>query len=244
MRIGNITIERKDLRRAKEYAQTVHWPDVIANRRAQKRHPERKIFMIGPNRCATTSFHKFFHFQGLRSLHCREGDMYLAREIRDRMQDHDALRAFLSGWTVYSDFVYLTQTDHFEAHGLYETFSALFPDAYFILNDRDVDSWIASRLNFKDDFLPRYLSVHGGTAYEAADIWREEFASHRRAALEFFAGHPRFIHFPITPIPDAGIDAPANIEQVIDMISPVFRLRKAHWRPLNAATKPTQPQGG
>ncbi|NRD89513.1 hypothetical protein C8024_08750 [Sphingopyxis sp. BSNA05] len=233
MRLGSITLERKHLKRAWDYVKTANWLNVLTNRRAQSRFPDIKIFIIGPNRCATTSFHRFFHRNGLRALHCRIGSMYLAREIRDRLGDDEALKAFLSRWTVYSDFVYLTDDEHYEAHDLYETYARLFPKAYFILNDRDVDRWVGSRLSFKDDFLPRYLSVHGGTAQEAEAKWRKQFAQHREAALAFFAGHPRFIHVPI----DRKVQSGSAIDPVIEMMRPHFKLDRRLWQPLNASTQ-------
>jgi hypothetical protein len=233
MRLGSITIERKHLKRAWDYARTANWPNVLANRQAQNQHPDVKIFIIGPNRCATTSFHRFFHRNGLRALHCRIGSMYLAKEIRDRLGDDKALKAFLSQWTVYSDFVYLTHEDHYEAHDLYETYARLFPEAYFILNDRDVDRWIGSRLSFKDDCLERYLSVHGGTAQAAEARWREEFAHHREAALAFFAGNPRFTHVRIDQ-PVRGGDV---IHPAIEMMRPHFSLDASLWQPSNASAR-------
>tara|TARA_R110001606_G_scaffold327262_1_gene474102 strand:+ start:23759 stop:24469 length:711 start_codon:yes stop_codon:yes gene_type:complete len=234
MHLGPITIERKHLDRVWNYLRTAKWTNVLANRQAQNRHPDVKIFIIGPNRCATTSFHRFFHRNGLRALHCRIGSMYLAKEIRDRLGDDEALKAFLSQWTVFSDFVYLTNEEHYEAHGLYETYARLFPEAYFILNDRDVERWIASRLSFKDDFLERYLSVHGGTAEDAEARWREEFSQHREAALAFFAGNPRFAHVQIGQQTQAG----NIIDPAIEMIRPHFKLDASLWESSNAS-----PQG-
>jgi len=237
MRVGSIRVERKDVARLWDYSRRVSWPDVLANRRAEARNPGLKIFVIGPNRCATTSLHKFFHFNGLRSLHCRIGEMYLAREIRDRRGDDAALRAFLGRWTVYSDFVYLTETEHYEAHGLYETYARLFPEAVFILNDRDTEGWIASRLRFKDDFLPRYLAVHGGTAEQAAARWRAEQDAHRAAALAFFAGHTRFVHLRIDQTGPQDLAGAGVIEPVRRLLSPPFRLDPRHWRPFNAEAR-------
>mgnify|MGYP003633978472 CR=1 FL=1 len=233
MRLGSITLERKHLKRAWDYVRKANWPNVLTNRRAQSRFPDVKIFIIGPNRCGTTSFHRFFHHNGLRALHCRIGSMYLAKEIRDRLGDDKALKAFLSRWTVYSDFVYLTDDEHFEAHGLYETYARLFPEAYFILNDRDVDRWVGSRLSFKDDFLPRYLSSRGGTAQAAEANWRMEFAQHREAALDYFADHPRFIHIPI----DQKVASGSAIDPVIDMMKPHFKLDSNLWRASNASAQ-------
>lgn len=193
-----------------------------------------RIAVIGPNRCATTSFHRFFYFHGLRSFHCRIGEMYLAREIRDRLGRDAALKGFLSHWTVYSDFCYLTMSEHYEAHGLFKTFVRLFPEAYFILNDRDVDHWIASRLRFKDDFLARYLSVYGGTAENATDRWRSDFEAHRAAALEFFAAHPRFVHVQIDRPESTDLVGTEVIEPVVEVMRPHFRLDARLWRPFNA----------
>lgn len=218
------------LGRLLDYARTAPWAGLAANGLRQMTHPGAKIFMIGPNRCATNTFHSFFRFQGLRAIHWRHGDRYLAKEVAARQGDDEALRRYLAPWTVFSDFVYLTDSEFIENHTLHETFARLYPDAYFILNDRDVDRWVESRKRHRGgDFLTRYMTVKGCTEAEAVAEWKEGFLAHREAALKFFAGNPRFLHFPIDKA-DAGAFVQADeIDPVIEMLAPDYRLEKRFW---------------
>lgn len=210
------------------------WRSIAQNRMRQRFHPGRKIFLIGPNRCATTTFHTFFKAQGLRSIHWREQETILAREIELRRHDDEALRAFLSRWTVFSDFVYLTDEVFLESHTLYEQYQRIFPDAYFILNDRDVERWIASRLRHREGgFLERYCSVRGCGKDDAIQQWREDFLAHRSAALAYFKGHPRFLHFNIDKDDHSTFVEASEIDHVIDFLRPDFRLSNRFWSKRN-----------
>lgn len=216
------------------FALTAPWSKVIPNRVRQITHPGRKVFLIGPNRCATTTFHNFFHTQGLKSIHWRRGPIFLAREIDARRDDIPALRDFLSRWTVFSDFVYLTDKVFIENHVLYETYARAFPEAYFILNDRNVDRWVNSRLLHRDGgFMERFLKVRGGTHDQAIESWKDGFLAHREAALSFFKGHPRFLHFNIDKEDHSAFVEPAEISRVIDLLRPDYKLDAAYWTKRN-----------
>ncbi|MDP2258250.1 MAG: hypothetical protein Q8J89_00860 [Caulobacter sp.] len=218
------------LTRLMKYAMTAPWPAVAANRLRQITHPGRKIFMIGPNRCATNTFHSFFRHQGLKAIHWRHGDAFLAREVDARLGDDEALRRFLAPWTVFSDFVYLTDEVFIENHTLYDTFRRLFPDAYFIFNDRDVDRWIDSRIRHRGgDFLTRYMAVRGCTREEALAQWREDFLAHRKSVLAYFEGDPRFLHFYIDKPNSKAFIGADEVSPVVDLLRDDYRLSERYW---------------
>lgn len=221
-------------------ARKANWPAFVHNRWRQLTHPERKIFIIGYNRCATNSLNDFFRYQGLKGLHWCQGDRFLALETDLRKDDDAAMRAFLAGWTVFSDFTYLPADRFLETQGLFATYARICPEAYFIYNDRDVDKWIASRLRFiEGDFLARYTAATGHDRDQAVAAWRRAFTDHRAAVLQFFVGHPRFVHFNIEPHDGFGADP---IHKVIDLVRADYRLDARYWDDRQGTSPPLPPQ--
>ena len=214
------------------------------NRLRQILRPGRKVFIVGPHRTATTTLHNFMSRQGLKSIHWRERDTFLAKEIDARKGDNRALRRFMSRWTVFSDFMYLTNDEHIENHTLYRQYAEIFPEAYFILTDRDVDRWVNSRLRHRDgQWLARYLNVHGGTREQAVDTWKDGFLRHRAEALDFFRGHPRFLHFQIDKADYPALLEPTDIRSLVDLLAPDYALSPAMWTSFNTQRrhKPADP---
>lgn len=225
-----MSLDTARIERMLNYARTAPWPSVIANRLRQITHPGAKIFMIGPNRCATNTFHSFFKHQGLKAIHWRHGDAFLAREIDARLGDDQALRRFLAPWTVFSDLVYLDDKVFLENHDQYETFQRLFPDAYFIFNDRDVDRWIDSRIRHRGgDFVTRYMAVMGCSREETFERWRAGFLEHRRKTLAHFAGNPRFLHFYIDKADAKAFVGAQEVKPVVDLLRADYQLSERYW---------------
>jgi hypothetical protein len=170
---------------------------------------------------------------------------FLAKEIDARKGDNRALRRFMSRWTVFSDFMYLTNDEHIENHTLYRQYAEIFPEAYFILTDRDVDRWVSSRLRHRDgQWLARYLNVHGGTRAQAVDIWKAEFLRHRAEALDFFRGHPRFLHFQIDKADYPALLEPTDIHSLVDLLAPDYELSPAMWTSFNTQRRHMPPDPG
>ena len=115
-----------------------------------------KFFQIGFNRCGTTSIHSFFEENGISSVHCDRGR--LATTMFDNLaQGKHILRGY-EEYNAYSDMELLTYDKYFEAYKLYEPIMAQVPDAKFILNIRDPEKWIMSRLIHPSRKLPTNLS--------------------------------------------------------------------------------------
>ena len=163
-----------------------------------------KIFQIGFNRCGTRTIHGYLAANGLRSIHWDDGR--LARRIFANLANGDDLLAGYSYFDVFTDMEYLDDLNHLEAYKLFPYLAAQYPDAVFILNTRDREDWIRSRLRFrKGGYAARYKR-HLGIASDQklADAWREEWDHHHRRAVEFFETKPhRFFVCRIeTDLPD------------------------------------------
>lgn len=107
-----------------------------------KKHP--KVFVVGFNKCGTSSFQAFFERSGLESIHWDRGR--LAPRVLDNIR---AGRPPLAGYDKYEAFCntdYQCEHVRIEIAKYFRTLMAEYPDLKFVLNVRDVERWIASRM--------------------------------------------------------------------------------------------------
>ena len=157
----------------------------------KSRHP--KLFFIGFNKTGTKTLHNFFRSNGYLSVH---SSSYMAQRlglppIAKLIQQNEAKgRPLLDGldhYDVYSDMIYLTDRELIEANGLFRTFDAQNPGAYFVFNDRPVEKWVRSRLSHeggpRGSFVGRYAKAMGIAEEEAPERWRQDYARHKAEVL-------------------------------------------------------------
>ncbi len=134
----------------------------LAGRRA------RKVFAIGFNKTGTTSLHRIFTDLGYRSYH--------GTKWRDSSRPgiYRLYDAFCDG--IPDDFRKL---------------DAMFPNAKFILQVRDLDAWLDSRLEHIHRLPPGKDRGADWTATpEAMETWIRRRDSHHTAVLEHFRDRP------------------------------------------------------
>jgi hypothetical protein len=70
--------------------------------------------------------------------------------------------------------------------------AAQYPDAVFILNTRDREDWIRSRLRHSfGTYAARQRAYYRKkSADELVEVWRGEWEGYHRRVLQFFAGKP------------------------------------------------------
>jgi hypothetical protein len=175
------------------------------------------VFVIGFNKTATTTIHRFFEHNGFPSIHWDGGK--LARTMLDNcLSDHRILTGYDENYRVFSDMVIQTLRIRFEANSLFRILDTDYPESYFIYNHRNVDAWIASR--WKKN-VGRYrctnvdLEMRHLNTREPCDVvekWREERADFEREVRAYFTGNPRFMEIDI-----ADADAPRQISALLGM---------------------------
>lgn len=211
------------------YFQRRHLGDFVANWLTQWREPEIKIFFVGYNKCATSAIFRFLARQGIKSGHWQHGNQNLALEIERRATDSIALKRFLNRWTAYSDLTLSSDELMLDGNRHFRLFHELFPNAYFVLNDRDPDRWVASRMSHREgQFARRSAKFHGCSITELPSKWKRERDAHNAAVLAHFAGHHRFLHFRVDQEP---------VSKLIDFLAPHFRLRPHHWSRENVTAR-------
>ena len=107
--------------------------------------PRPRYFQIGFHKCGTKTLHRFFERSGIAGVHNDGGRLALtmAANLRDG-------RPVLTGYERFDAFFamgFLRPHVHLEINKRWETILEQVPQARFILNVRDVDRWVASRLN-------------------------------------------------------------------------------------------------
>ena len=165
-----------------------------------------RFFQIGFNRCGTVSLHRFFRLNGIPSVHHDNGRLAIAMDANLR-----AGRPVLAGYERFEAFLdmsFLRAHIHVEIYKRWEVILEQVPEARFILNVRDVDRWVESRLAMGawtewrwerpargfgppwDDsrrgtvqrippFRERYRRCHGLADMDAVVAhWREDWARH------------------------------------------------------------------
>ena len=134
-----------------------------------------KYFQIGFHKCGTTAIHRFFNRSGIPSVHYDKG-----RLGRAMQRNLEAGRFPLAGYEQYEAFAgmsFMTSTQRFDAAEHYERLLEQIPHAKFILNTRDRDTWLRSRLAMRNGaFAEDYRSVYGMPSTAAMlDHWKREW---------------------------------------------------------------------
>jgi len=163
-----------------------------------------KIFGVGFHKTGTSSLHRFFLDCGLTARHWPwiEGGVDYGQRCAPFLNEPkkviEVLRPIIDRYDAHTDVPY---------PGLYRELADAFPDAYFILTRRNVDSWWESIAHhWAIHILPRRLEPFEYIQYrqyvpERTRIisrWHrrmlcEAHARHISAVEAFFAAHDRFI---------------------------------------------------
>ncbi len=163
-----------------------------------------KIFIIGFNKTATRSLHHFFKQNGLPSVHwdngrltgCFEQNILLGKEL---LEDGVVVNEKVNTPGKYQDMVVfsdMTQSLGWKnPSDYYKRLDSENPGARFILNTRDTESWVKSRMNHvcgpKQLLWQKHLSYFKLPRTQEnkdvlKDIYRKIHTQHHEDVLEYF----------------------------------------------------------
>lgn len=130
------------------------------------------------------------------SVHWDRGRLALA--MYRNLTNSQTLIDGYNGYGSFSDMEFITNTFAFEAFKLYPFIVHQFPNAVFILNTRDKERWVRSRLRH-GSYLKRWMSILDTTSdADVVGFWRRDWDRHHYAVRSFFAGSDaRFVEFNI-----------------------------------------------
>lgn len=173
-----------------------------------------RIFQIGFNKCGTLSIHKLFYdhcVPTINTIHWHRG--YLARDIHDNILHGKEPLLGYESYSVYSDMeCFRTHNEKISwvsiAKDYFDLLDINYPNSKFILNTRNMDNWISSRIRHMCDFSPMrygyterlsskipYVEYHK-QAYEVDSvdkiikIWKDEWNIHHDNVITHFTYRP------------------------------------------------------
>lgn len=155
------------------------------------------VFLIGFNRTATKSFHHFFERNGFRSLHWDNNGL-----VEKMLENVGENRRVLSGYEefrAFSDLTLISDHSFFEGNSMFRELFQSYPSAYFILNNRNTQDWLDSRVRHNSGlFAERHLKLRGlRSVEELRRVWELEKINHENQVRAFFGGHRRFAEIDI-----------------------------------------------
>lgn len=188
----------------------------------------RRIFVIGFNKCGTTSFHAYFQANGIRSVHWRANTLALA--LHENLAAGRPCLEGVDDWTAYTDMNCIpgspwgrSNSDSaplVEGCRYFRELHREYPDALFILNTRKPSDWVRSRLQHDEgQFAAAYLQAlmpEGVQSFKDLERrWLEDWHAHHAEARAYFAdaAPEQFLEFHIDE---------TSVEQLNAFLEPHF----------------------
>lgn len=181
-----------------------------------------RIFLIGFNKCGTTSFHHFFTENRFRSQH------WMKNKLAFNLYQHfegDGRKVELLDNTAYSDIIYVPEPHNMieelsifvEGNKYYRELDKQYPDSLFILNTRNPIDWIRSRFNHgSGSFATRYKNfLNVKTDQELQRAWLQQWFSYHADVLDYFSEKENFLLYDIEK---------SDEQDLIDFLSPYIQL--------------------
>jgi hypothetical protein len=164
---------------------------------------EKYLFVIGYNKTGTTSVHRLFQQNGLMSVHWDEGKLTKIM-LENVMNDRPVFHGYHHKFDVMSDMFFRNKGFFFEGVTLYKQMDHDYPNAYFLYNTRDIDSWLESRKNHPN-------LVEGMTLFElhkkmlrtdddnvVLQHWKSSRLNFEQELRDYFRGRSNFLEMDIT----------------------------------------------
>ena len=194
----------------------------------------RLIFQIGFNKCATTSLDWIFLKSGYAPL-STSGQYWKRRgklpelavpaqiHIKNNIDAGKPPLTALEKFDGFFDMEYVRPHIAVENYLDFKTFAQFYPDAYFLLNTRDVDDWITSRLNHGEGlYLAITMTRLNLDKENVISMWRKNWDEHHESVRSFFAdGKHKFQEFHITKTP---------LSDLVEFVRPDFELKTEFWQ--------------
>jgi len=152
-------------------------------------HFRPRVFCIGMNKTGTSSLNAAFKLLGLRSLHhSRIAEPAIARAIAEGQP----LLSSIDGYDCYTD-------APFYRH--YQALDRQYPDSRFILNTRDTDAWVRSRIAHDRRWNKRRRPANAAPRHCDPRRLRATKERYELAIQDYFAAEGRRHRFLVLNVP-------------------------------------------
>lgn len=164
-----------------------------------------KVFFIGFNKTATTAFHHLFLNNSYKSFHHSERlgkqRKYLGNIIKKNLEKRRNALTGADTFDCYSEMLYVSGDMYYDGIHDFKILDRQYPNSYFILQTRNEDDWIKSRLNHKSTGLSfqerckTALNISNDSKLER--YWRDKRNSHYNLVYDHFRNSSKFLVFDI-----------------------------------------------
>ncbi|HEU0224675.1 MAG TPA: sulfotransferase, partial [Steroidobacteraceae bacterium] len=134
-----------------------------------------RVVQIGFNKCGTRSFQRLFEAAGHRVVQHKirrplRRSRKAAHLIQQNLRAGRPVFAGMEDYVLYAGLIHQTETESFEAIRHFREMLRDYPDTILILNTRNREDWVRSRLGHgRGELLRRVMRQRGvGTAEEVA----------------------------------------------------------------------------
>ena len=183
-----------------------------------------KVFFIGFNKTATVSFHNLFKFSGYDSCHNNLHGRNIALLMQDNLIANNSLLRSLEDKDCYSDMTYCDHNIYLEANQYFKTLDKQYPNSYFVLQTRNVDDWIESRMNHAISYNPFSERAMSSLKLKNEDdlisCWKDIRETHYKEVRAYFKDNKRYTEFDIDN---------DNISKLINHVKEDYNLQEKHW---------------
>jgi hypothetical protein len=151
-----------------------------------------KLFFIGFNKIATTSLSELFTRNGYDAVHWMTGNINLAQQMKKNKESGHLILSGVENFQVYSDLSFVSETIVIEGNLYFRELHLDYPESWFVLNTRNTNSWILSRLRHPD-FAERYSKAMDLSIPELVEYWQTLKIQMENEIVSYFSGYPRFL---------------------------------------------------
>ena len=151
-------------------------------------HADRpRVFCIGLNKTATSSLHAAFLILGYRSLH----KSYIAqKKFHKAIMKNKKLLHYMQDYDVFSDYPYFRY---------FKELDMQYPGSKFILNTRDREQWVQSRIAHDTRWNKKYPhKTPRPVDEEQAEKLRNFFDAVHRDIRDYFKDRDDFLEYDVT----------------------------------------------
>jgi len=156
-----------------------------------------KVVQVGFNKCATRSLTNLFAGSGHRAAHHKFKRVFgsnrnIARLMQQNIAAGRKIFAGFDDYTFYADLMIQTQSETYEAFKDFRRILADYPDTILLLNTRDREGWIRSRLKHgHGTFLEMVMAANGfASEAECVEFWKADWDRHLADVRAFMADKP------------------------------------------------------
>ncbi len=151
-----------------------------------------RIFAIGFNKCGTRSLFQFFKKNGIPSVHY-DGGRIAGSMFRHFNNARPLIDIRYRKKVFFADMenIYQPGSPLYAGQYFYQLLAREYPNSVFILNTRDKEKWLKSRILHENGHYLQYLANKLGlTKPQVVQGWSQEWDDHHQAVQDYFRNKP------------------------------------------------------